>query len=155
TGVAPGQGTANCSVQGALVQCAAGDLAVGQTVTVLVTVEVDHNLSGPLVGTNNASFESTATPQPPRRPRFNCHCSFDRGTDHRCTRAIGIDDRPAIRLTKTVVAPPQPAPLVTGTDATYELKAFNDGPWSARLGLADTLPSGVTYLSAAGDGWDC
>src|SRR5262249_30219286 len=71
------------------------------------------------------------------------------------TRLISIDTRPALRFTKTVVSPPQPAPLVIGAPTTYELQAFNDGPFSARLGIVDPLPSGVTYLAATGDGWEC
>ena len=49
-----------------------------------------------------------------------------------------------------------PAAVVAGGSITYSLKVSNAGPSSAdALLVADTLPAGVTFVSAAGPGWTC
>ena len=47
-------------------------------------------------------------------------------------------------------------PWVAGTDVEYTLTVRNDGPSAAAAVLTDTLPSGLTLVSASGTGeWDC
>jgi uncharacterized repeat protein (TIGR01451 family) len=44
-----------------------------------------------------------------------------------------------------------------GQNATYSLTVKNNGPQSASgtITVTDTLPSGLTYVSASGTGWSC
>ena len=47
--------------------------------------------------------------------------------------------------------------FVIGTTGTYTLSVNNtgNGPTSGTLTYTDTLPAGLTYVSAAGTGWSC
>jgi uncharacterized repeat protein (TIGR01451 family) len=47
--------------------------------------------------------------------------------------------------------------FAVGNNASYTLTARNNGPQSAAgtITVSDTLPSGLTYVSAAGTGWAC
>lgn len=43
-----------------------------------------------------------------------------------------------------------------GTEMSFTIGVHNDGPSDARdVRVVDTLPTGLTYVSAAGDGWTC
>ena len=48
-------------------------------------------------------------------------------------------------------------PLEAGRDVTYTLNVSNLGPSTSRrqIRVTDPVPSGTTYVSAAGAGWDC
>ena len=48
-------------------------------------------------------------------------------------------------------------PLVAGREVTYTLRAGNLGPSVSRapITVTDTLPTGLTFVSAAGPGWSC
>lgn len=48
-------------------------------------------------------------------------------------------------------------PLVKGAQATYTLGVANQGPARSRgpVTLGDTLPAGLTFVSASGAGWSC
>ena len=49
-----------------------------------------------------------------------------------------------------------PDPVLTGGTLTYTLTVSNAGPdASGTLTVVDTLPSGVSYVSATGTGWSC
>ena len=47
--------------------------------------------------------------------------------------------------------------FIVGSNATYMLTASNSGPQSAAgtITVSDTLPAGLTYVSATGTGWTC
>lgn len=47
--------------------------------------------------------------------------------------------------------------FVVGSNATYTLVVSNSGPQSASgtITVSDTLPTGLTYVSASGTGWSC
>ncbi len=60
--------------------------------------------------------------------------------------------RPTCRSSKTDSADPVDA----GSSFDYTLAVSNAGPSTAdALTVADTLPAGVTYVSASGTGWTC
>ncbi|MFH1495906.1 MAG: DUF6701 domain-containing protein [Pseudomonadota bacterium] len=48
-------------------------------------------------------------------------------------------------------------PLVPGTNVSYALNVTNSGPGtlSGSLQVIDTLPAGLSYVSASGAGWSC
>lgn len=48
-------------------------------------------------------------------------------------------------------------PLVPGTNVSYALNVTNNGPdtLSGSLQVIDTLPAGLSYVSASGAGWSC
>jgi len=49
-----------------------------------------------------------------------------------------------------------PDPVVAGTQLTYTLVITNHGPSDAQdIAVDDTLPAGVTLVSASGTGWNC
>ncbi|MFN8168623.1 MAG: hypothetical protein U0S36_07540 [Candidatus Nanopelagicales bacterium] len=49
-----------------------------------------------------------------------------------------------------------PANVITGDRVSYSLVVRNDGPDDAvAVEVVDTLPAGVTFVSAAGSGWTC
>jgi uncharacterized repeat protein (TIGR01451 family)/fimbrial isopeptide formation D2 family protein len=49
------------------------------------------------------------------------------------------------------------SPVVPGRDVTYEIAVTNTGPSTSRqpITVTDTLPAGLTFVSATGDGWAC
>src|SRR5206468_3809964 len=49
-----------------------------------------------------------------------------------------------------------PDPVTAGGTLTYTLSVSNAGPSTATsVSVTDTLPAGVTFVSAAGSGWSC
>jgi uncharacterized repeat protein (TIGR01451 family) len=49
-----------------------------------------------------------------------------------------------------------PATVVAGSNVSYSLAVVNNGPSdAASVSVADTLPAGVTFVSASGTGWTC
>jgi uncharacterized repeat protein (TIGR01451 family) len=57
-----------------------------------------------------------------------------------------------LSITKTTAST-----FVAGSNAIYTLTATNSGPQSAAgtITVSDTLPAGLTYVSATGTGWTC
>jgi uncharacterized repeat protein (TIGR01451 family) len=57
-----------------------------------------------------------------------------------------------LSITKTTAST-----FITGSNASYTLTARNTGPQSAAgtITVSDTLPAGLTYVSATGTGWTC
>ncbi len=57
-----------------------------------------------------------------------------------------------LSITKTTAST-----FVVGSNASYTLTARNNGPQSAAgtITVSDTLPAGLTYVSATGTGWTC
>ena len=55
-----------------------------------------------------------------------------------------------------IAVTPSPEPVGAGATLTYTLNVANAGPSQANsVSLTDTLPAGVTFVSATGSGWTC
>ena len=63
-----------------------------------------------------------------------------------------VADNADLSMSKSV----SPTALVAGQTATYTLRVANAGPGSAASVVAtDSIPAGLTLLSASGSGWSC
>ena len=77
------------------------------------------------------------------------------------TLPAGVDDDTVdagVRLTaELAVTKVLEGVLAVGEEADYLVTVTNTGPWPAPgdIVLVDALPDGLTYVSAAGDGWSC
>ncbi|MGH9922522.1 MAG: DUF11 domain-containing protein, partial [Nitrososphaerales archaeon] len=59
-------------------------------------------------------------------------------------------------LTITKTDDPDPVTAGSGNQLTYTIQVINNGPSVAtNVEVIDTLPAGVTFVSATGTGWDC
>jgi len=71
--------------------------------------------------------------------------------------SLGHDffDRETAKLNVTKTVDPNPVSL--GEQATYTVTIVNTGPvaTTANVVIADTLPTGITYVSASGTNWSC
>ncbi|MCC9643806.1 DUF11 domain-containing protein [Rhodopirellula sp. JC740] len=107
------------------------DLAPGTTRTLTITATVDDDASGSI--TNNVSL-ATDTGE----------TQTDNNSD---AEAITVVPEANVRVTKTVDA----TTAQTGTELTYTVTVFNDGPSPAEAVTAvDTLPAGLTFVSGTG-----
>ena len=76
------------------------------------------------------------------------HAQWSRSTAAQPPSAPRAD----LSLTKTAAS----ATATSGEQISYALAVSNGGPDTAQhLTLTDTLPSGMTFVSATGDGWAC
>lgn len=111
------------------VDCAVGDLAVGESVTLHITVTVPPALGGQTL-LNTATVEGEQGDLEPE----------DNHSEAKTTVGPSAD----LALTKT-----GPATVNAGGEITWTLIAVNKGPSTATgVTVADTLPSGVTLVSA-------
>jgi len=63
---------------------------------------------------------------------------------------FGYQEQADLAVTKS----DSPDPVTAGTTLTYTLVVANNGPADAvNIRITDTLPSGVAFVSATGDGW--
>jgi uncharacterized repeat protein (TIGR01451 family) len=123
-----------CTAVTSTVTCTNPALASGSSsvITVVATAPV-----GSTALLNTATVAS-ATPDP--TPENN--------TSSAPTQVAGSAD---LSIVKT-----GPATVVAGTSVTYAISVSNAGPDDAvSLVMVDTLPAGVTFVSAAGSGWTC
>ena len=126
-GSAASQG--GCSVSGGDVTCALGGLANGATATVTVTAQAAFALAGQTVP-NTAAIAGDQS-------------DGDPGDD---VSTHDVDVGPAADLVFTKDAP---AHVPAGGRLLYSLQVTNDGPQTATaVELTDTLPDGVTFVSA-------
>jgi uncharacterized repeat protein (TIGR01451 family) len=125
----PSQGLCNGGVT-----CLLGDMAVGQTVTVTIVVQVDSDQHGNMI---NRARVASASPDP--NPEDN--------EDSEITEAIAQAD-----LSITKVAEPEVA--TPGSRVRYEIVVTNHGPADAQdVEVFDVLPDGlegVTLWSSQG-----
>ncbi|MFC5676780.1 isopeptide-forming domain-containing fimbrial protein [Aeromicrobium endophyticum] len=68
------------------------------------------------------------------------------------TETVGVTARADLKIVKNLTGI-----ITAGQDATWTLDVSNAGPSTSRgpITVKDTLPTGTTYVSAKGDGWDC
>ena len=68
------------------------------------------------------------------------------------TKTVQITNTADLSLTISA----SPDPVTAGTALTYLIAVTNHGPSSASsITVTDTLPAGVTFVSASGSGWTC
>ncbi len=124
-----------CNVSGATVTCTRLSLAAGATAPTVTVVVTAPAQAASL--TNTASVAST-TPDP--TPGNNISSAT---TSVTATADLAI-------------AKSGPASVVAGSGVSYTLSVTNNGPSdAANLTVTDTLPAGVTFVSASGTGWIC
>ena len=117
------------------VTCTRTSLAAGATAPV-ITVDVSAPAQATTL-TNSASVASTtADPDP---------------SNNSSSVTTGVSASADLSIAKT-----GPAAVTAGGSTTYSLVVANAGPSDAvDLVVTDTLPAGVTFVSATGSGWTC
>ena len=129
----PSQGTCTGST------CAMGSVANGQTVTVTYVVTASPSLSTATPLGNTATVTSTTGDPNPGDESVTISNPVTASTD--------------LSLTKALVAGPT---LTAGANATWSLKATNNGPSNATgVTISDPLPAGLTYVSATSTVGSC
>ena len=132
---AAGTGWACSNTGNVSVTCTRPGVAAGTTappISVVVTAPVAN---GTLT---NVADVSSATPDP------------DPTND---SASLSTDVGPAADVSITKTGPATAAP---GSTLTYSLTVSNAGPSDATaVSVTDTLPAGVTFVSATGTGWGC
>lgn len=142
--VSTASGTA--SLTNGTVSWNAANLAPGQqaTMTVRVAVVPDGSWVGaPLVLTNGPAGSGLDT-----TTGVTSHASVGARSVGPVAGSATASD---LVMTKT-----GPASAVAGAEVSYQLGVQNLGPAAAaRPSVVDTLPAGLTYVSATGTGWSC
>jgi uncharacterized repeat protein (TIGR01451 family) len=138
--ITPSQGS--CTPSGSNFTCDLGNVNPGANATVSVTYTVPASTpAGDQTNTVSVS-SSTFDPTPGNNTAGD--------TNH-----VNAAPPPAsadLKLIKTVNADP----VNPGSSLSYTLAVSNLGPNTAvNLTVTDTLPAGVTYVSASGSGWTC
>ena len=79
--------------------------------------------------------------------------------DHSITAPAGSSSYTATFATHadlSLAVTPSPEPVGAGATLTYTLNVSNAGPSQANsISLTDSLPAGVSFVSATGSGWTC
>lgn len=125
----------NCNQSGGVVTCTAPKLAVGASTTITIVAQVKANTPNGTV-LNNTATVSSATTDPAN-------------ANNTATATTTVNTDANVTITKT----DNPDPVVAGTNLTYAVTVHNLGPSDAQNTiLTDTLPAGVTFISAVGTG---
>jgi large repetitive protein len=125
-----------CGVSGQTVTCTRPSLAIGPAPAVTITATVTAT-SGTVTTTATVSAAGTEDPA---------------GSDNSATATTGVLTEADLSLTKSHVGN-----LAQGQLGFYSLTATNSGPspTSGPVTITDTLPTGLTFVSATGSGWLC
>ncbi len=117
------------------VTCTRAALATGATAPA-ITIVVTAPAQGATLNNSATVTASTSDPNP------------GNNTDSATTTVTPLAD---LSLVKG-----GPASVTAGGSVTYSLVVANAGPSdAASLSVSDTLPAGVTFVSAVGTGWSC
>ena len=122
-----------CSVSGQNVSCSISTLASGATSSVTISVKALASGSVPntCIGTSDTAD-----------PTSNDTCSI----------IVTVNGSADLSIVKTDAVDP----VAVNANIVYSLAVSNAGPSAAaNLTVTDTLPAGVTFVSAAGTGWTC
>ena len=127
----------DCTPVNTVLNCALGDLAVNETVTVTIFAEVSSDTIG-LISGSATVFSNTPDPDSTNNSGIEL------------TNVVAWSD---LGISKTGSADQ----AVAGTNFSYTLSVNNGGPSMARnVVVTDSLPTGVTLVSAVDDnGNDC
>jgi uncharacterized repeat protein (TIGR01451 family) len=124
-----------CDQAAGVVTCARTLLGAGAAPAITVT------LVAPVNGGSVANVASVASATEDASPANN--------TATENTTVVGLTDL-------SIQEEDAPDPVPTGQRITAVLRIANAGPSDANeVSVTDTLPSGTTYVSAAGTGWSC
>ena len=117
------------------VTCTVPSLSTGVTAPAITIVVTAPGVISTL--SNTASVTSTTSDPDP--------------TNNTSTISTSVGPAADLAITKS-----GPASVVAGGAITYTLSVSNSGPSDAvGVSVVDTLPAGVTFVSAAGTGWTC
>ena len=127
-----------CAQSTGTVTCKAGDLQPEQEASFQIVVSIPSNFTGSIA--NTVLAESTETPghpaTPDPEPNNNSH-----------TVEVMAQPSADLELVKTALSPE----VLHGQQAVFSLLATNKGPSDAvEAKILDTLPAGLTYVSATG-----
>jgi uncharacterized repeat protein (TIGR01451 family) len=112
---------------------AVGTVSPGQSLSYTVVVTVNANTTGSL--TNTATLLRAAP-----------------GNTITATATTGVIPEADLSLTKSDT----PDPVIAGAALTYTLSIANGGPSNATsVVVTDALPTGLTFGSVSGPGWNC
>lgn len=128
--VAPDRQTVTCTLTGGLVDGASAAVRIG------IAVDVAAPPAGEFVNTSTVS-SGTTDPNP---------------SNNTSTDRTEFDSEADLAIAKT----PSPQTVRAGENATWTLAVANNGP-SNSVGptvVTDVLPSGTSFVSAGGSGWD-
>ena len=132
---ASGTGWACSNTGNVSVTCTRATIAAGTTAPV-ITLVVTAPAQGTVLSNTATVSSTTADPDP---------------TDNTATATTTVTASADLSITKT-----GPATVVAAGSVAYTLTVANAGPSDATaVSVTDTLPAGVTFVSAAGTGWAC
>lgn len=117
--------------------CTLPSLAAGGFSVVVVTVAVEPGLTGDV---ENTASVASPTPDP----------NLGNNSDNDVATVLGEAD---LAISKTALE----TTVIAGENITYTLQVVNNGPSDSvgPIRVSDTLPSGVEFVAAQGDGWLC
>ena len=129
----------SCSHSGGVVSCDRAVMPVGSAPNIVLTVIAPA--SGRAI-TNTAWISSTTIDPDPS----------NNADSEQTTVAPPGEEVADLSIAKA----DGPDPVDPGATLVYTLTVSNGGPYTATaITMLDTLPAGVTYQGAAGDGWGC
>jgi large repetitive protein len=121
----------SCQFAGNTVICELGTLTPGQVVTITLVVEVNPSTSAGTVISNTAVVSSE---------------NDNNNTDNSATEDTDVEKESDLSITKDDSVDP----INPGGSLTYTLTVTNNGPSTAtNVVITDTLPGGVTFVSAS------
>lgn len=124
-------------------------LDVGQTITITIDAFIDPSLRAGTELVNNATVSgphSQTEPDPDPNPNWARDVITTTGTTAAMTVQKFVQESGDWVDTTEVVA---------GTTATWRVVVTNEGPSAAPVSFTDTLPAGASFVSVAGEGWEC
>ncbi|MDT5270100.1 MAG: hypothetical protein QOH49_2286 [Acidobacteriota bacterium] len=124
---------------------ASGSGNIATSATLLASGTATYTISA-TVTASSGTIANTVTANP---PAWITDASPANNTATDTDNVIAAAD---LSITKTTASS-----FTVGSNATYTLTATNSGPQSAAgtITVSDTLPAGLTYVSATGTGWAC
>ncbi|UOQ61901.1 DUF11 domain-containing protein [Leucobacter rhizosphaerae] len=111
-------------------------LPVGATISITLTTAIAPDVAAQVGLVNTATVSAPNDPDP----------SDDTWTDP--TEVVTQSD---MVVAKSV----EEGPWIAGTNVSYTVNVWNNGPSVADATITDTLPAGLTLVSASSDVWDC
>lgn len=166
-GFVAGSGGWTCTTAVRFVQCTTASVPAATTVTLELAVSVggaaapsvtttfDLDYAGDPNLVNNRTARTTSVKPGTENPTPTAVTTP--GTPTATPTARGATPTPTPVTTDLLLTMTTTGPFVVGANGRYVLRATNLGPQptNSALVVTDTLPAGVTFVGAAGDGWAC